>query len=324
MLQRQAGARNHQPGVALGNGHRNARRDDASLPRAKLDVLTGDEIEAGVTRIGALRQRRVVAQAGDGKLDHGPVARDGVAHEERRQASQLPLGQPCADEDTVGAILAELDRRPEGVERRDHVAALVRHEELHDLEPGPRTARQFERGAPRGLRRTPPRPGASPGSGSSSRSRASPSTPVDLVEHELDRQLAGTDLGEHRLDGLHHLVELGVVRGRVGDVQDEIGDERLLERRREALDELVRQPPDEADGVGQEVAAALVLERPRGRVERLEEPVVDRGLGPGERVEQRGLADVRVAGEGDGRRLGAHARLPALHHAVWTARGDGP
>jgi hypothetical protein len=38
-------------------------------------------------------------------------------------------------------------------------------------------------------------------------------------------------------------------------VQDEVGDERLLERGREALDELVRQPADEADGVGDEVAA---------------------------------------------------------------------
>ena len=59
-------------------------------------------------------------------------------------------------------------------------------------------------------------------------------------------------------------------------MQDEVGDERLLERRREALDELVRQAADEADGVGDEVAAALVLEAARRRVERLEEPVVDR------------------------------------------------
>ena len=95
-------------------------------------------------------------------------------------------------------------------------------------------------------------------------------------------------------------------------MQDEIGDERLLERRREPLDELVRQPADEPDRVGQEVLPALVVERARGGVERLEEPVVDRGLSARERVQQRRLADVRVAGEGDGRRLRAHARLPAL------------
>ena len=89
------------------------------------------------------------------------------------------------------------------------------------------------------------------------------------------------------------------------DVEDEVGDERLLERRREALDELRRQPPDEADGVGHEVALPDVLEAARRRVERLEEPVLDRHLGAGERVQERRLADVRVAGERDGRRLGA-------------------
>ena len=59
-------------------------------------------------------------------------------------------------------------------------------------------------------------------------------------------------------------------------MQDQVGDERLLERRGEALDELVRQPADEADRVGDEVAPPVVLEPARGRVERLEEPVVDR------------------------------------------------
>ena len=45
-------------------------------------------------------------------------------------------------------------------------------------------------------------------------------------------------------------------RRRVDDVQHDVGDERLLERRREALDELMRQPADEADRVGDEVPAA--------------------------------------------------------------------
>ena len=59
-------------------------------------------------------------------------------------------------------------------------------------------------------------------------------------------------------------------------MQHDVGDERLLERRREALDELMRQAADEADRVGDEVAAAVVLEAARRRVERLEEPVLDR------------------------------------------------
>ena len=61
-------------------------------------------------------------------------------------------------------------------------------------------------------------------------------------------------------------------------MEDEVGDERLLERRREALDELMRQAADEADGVGDEVAASVVLEAARRRVERLEEPVADRDV----------------------------------------------
>ena len=94
-------------------------------------------------------------------------------------------------------------------------------------------------------------------------------------------------------------------------MEDEVGDERLLERRGEALDELMRQAADEADRVGDEVAAALVLEAARRRVERLEEPVADGDRGVGERVQERRLADVRVAGERDGRRLGAAALLAA-------------
>ena len=58
-------------------------------------------------------------------------------------------------------------------------------------------------------------------------------------------------------------------------MQDEVGDERLLQRRGEPLDELRRQAADEADGVGDEVALAVVLEAARGRIERLEEPVLD-------------------------------------------------
>ena len=211
-------------------------------------------------------------------------------------------GRPRADEDTVGTILAELDRRAESVERRDDVAALVRHEELHDLEPrfeplGYPAAERVETlaGFGRDLERA---------------REAILETlaclvvdAIDLVEHELDRQLACADLRQHALDGLHHQVDVSLVCRRVDDVQDEVGDQRLFQCGREALDELVRQPADEADGVGQEVPPALVLERPGGRVERLEEAVVDRRLCARERVQQRRLADVGVAGEGDGRRL---------------------
>jgi hypothetical protein len=65
VLEREAGARDDEPGVALGNGDGDAGRHDAALPWAELHAFTGDEIEARVTRVGALWQRRVVAQADD-------------------------------------------------------------------------------------------------------------------------------------------------------------------------------------------------------------------------------------------------------------------
>jgi hypothetical protein len=63
------------------------------------------------------------------------------------------------------------------------------------------------------------------------------------------------------------LVQLLVGRRRVDDVEYQVRDERLLERGREALDELVRQAADEADRVGDEVAPPVVLESSRRRVE---------------------------------------------------------
>ena len=94
-------------------------------------------------------------------------------------------------------------------------------------------------------------------------------------------------------------------------MQDEVGDERLLERGGKPLDELVRQAPDEADRVGEQILPAVDFEAAGRRVERLEEAVRDRDLCTGERVQQRRLADVRVAGESDGRRLGAASLLSA-------------
>ena len=73
----------------------------------------------------------------------------------------------------------------------------------------------------------------------------------------------------------------------------------------------MRQPPDEADRVGDEIAPAVVVEAARHRVERLEEPVAHGHRRGGEGVQERRLADVRVAGQRDGRRLCAAALLAA-------------
>src|SRR5262249_21075145 len=65
----------------------------------------------------------------------------------------------------------------------------------------------------------------------------------------------------------------------------------------------------EADRVGDEIAASLLLEAARHRVERLEQPVAHRDARIRERVEKRRLAGVRVAGQRNRRSLGA---LPLL------------
>ena len=132
---------------------------------------------------------------------------------------------------------------------------------------------------------------------------------VDLVHHHLERQVVGTDVVQHSSDCRFLLVEALVRCGRVDDEQDEIGDEGLFERRREALHELGGQAADEADGVGHEIAPSVVFERARRRVERFEQPVVDGDVCVGQRVQQRRLADVRVAGQCDRRHL-ASADVP--------------
>ena len=94
-------------------------------------------------------------------------------------------------------------------------------------------------------------------------------------------------------------------------MEDEIRDERLLERGSEALDQLVRQATDEANRVGQQVLAAVDLEAAGGRVERFEEAVTDGDVGAGERVQERRLSGIRVSGQRDDWRLGTPAGLPA-------------
>jgi hypothetical protein len=112
-------------------------------------------------------------------------------------------------------------------------------------------------------------------------------------------------------------------------VEDEVGDGRLLERRREPLHELVREAANEADGVRDEVATPVVREGARRRIERLEEAVVDRGARVRERVQKRRLSGVRVPRERDHRRLTRPTRLalgvaPALELLELAAKDADP
>src|SRR3954447_22805392 len=130
---------------------------------------------------------------------------------------------------------------------------------------------------------------------------------VGLVEDQQPRALAGADVLEDVVDGAQHRLELLLRDARVDDVQDQVGQARLLERRAEGIDQLVGQLLDEADGVGQQEAPPADLGRAGRRVEGVEEAVADADARAGERVEQRRLARVRVAGESHRRQVCAFA-----------------
>jgi hypothetical protein len=76
----------------------------------------------------------------------------------------------------------------------------------------------------------------------------------------------------------------------VDDVQQQVGVGDLLEGRAEGLDKLVGSCPDEADGVGEGVLAAVGgLGAAHGRVEGGEELVLDEHPGPVSRLSSEDL-----------------------------------
>jgi succinyl-diaminopimelate desuccinylase len=222
---------------------------------------------------------------------------------------QLAPWQAGHDEHALRRVLALVDRSAEGVELVQACSLLIRHEEAHPLEPLAEALRDSrpqlveplagERGDLERVRIPVREPAA-----------AERVDGVDLVHDELDGQLVRADLAQDAVHGGDLLHEELLGSRPVYHMEDEVGHERLLQRRGEPLDELMRQAPNEADRVRDEVAPPLVLEAARRRVDRLEQPVADRDVRVGERVQECRLACVRVPGERHGRRLGAPPLLP--------------
>ena len=91
---------------------------------------------------------------------------------------------------------------------------------------------------------------------------------VDLEHRHVDR----ADLVEHAAHGVHPAIAVG--RRRVDDVQHQVGVGDFLERGAKRRDQRVRQPIDEADGVGhQQLAAVGQPHLPHQRIERHEQRV---------------------------------------------------
>ena len=153
--------------------------------------------------------------------------------------------------------------------------------------------------------------------------------PVGLGEDEDLGHRVGADLDQHVLDRARHRHQLLLGNRGVDDVQDQVGQPRLLERRAERLDELVGKLADEPDGVGHQVVAAAGAQQSRGRVERVEQAVAHADGRAGQRVQQRRLARVRVSGERDRGQLralslGAHHRAAGAHVAELALQRRDP
>jgi len=243
------------------------------------------------------------------------VAEGGV---EARVARRLRRRQPRLDDDALrGVLRAQVaGDAAQAVHRR---ALSVREQQAHGsqgaveeggdpgaelVEPLPRRrrdvsgvrVRRFEAGAPRRVVQQ-----------------------VGLVEDEDPRRVRA-DHVEHVGDRLLARRDLVHLEACVGHDEDDVGDRRLFQRRGERIDELVRQLADEPDRVGDDVIAVAVAEGARRRVEGLEQAVGDGDVRVGERVQERGLARVRVPGEGDERDGTAQAtsalRAPRPGHAL--------
>ena len=69
MRRGKAGPRLNEPRVAGRNRDRDPGPDERALAGRELDVLARREVEAGIPRVGPVRQQRVGSKPSDSKLD---------------------------------------------------------------------------------------------------------------------------------------------------------------------------------------------------------------------------------------------------------------
>ena len=118
---------------------------------------------------------------------------------------------------------------------------------------------------------------------------------IDLVEDQVDRFVAGTDLLQGLLDHGDLVLEL-----RVRDVHhmhQQVCLADLVERRFERLDELRRELADETDGVGQQEREVVEDNLAHRGVERREELVLGENLALRDKVHERRFSHVRISDE---------------------------
>ncbi len=134
---------------------------------------------------------------------------------------------------------------------------------------------------------------------------------VRLVEGDDARDVRVPEVAEDSLDRFE-LLRPARVRG-VDEVNEKVAVVDLFERGAEGGDEVGRQVAYEADRVVDDhLLLARQTQAARGRVERGEHAPLGQNLGGGERVQERRLAGVGVADDGDDGQAPPRALLAAL------------
>ena len=127
---------------------------------------------------------------------------------------------------------------------------------------------------------------------------------VDLVQRLDERRAFAladrAQLAQHGFDIGALLFGLGM--GDVAHMHDQVGLDHLFQGRAEGRDQVGRQIGDEAHRVGDHAALAVgQLDRAHGGIERGEQQVLGHHAGARKAIEQRRLAGVGVADQGDRR-----------------------
>ena len=251
-----------------------------------------------------------------------PAPGPAVDAQSRRSGARARPGRG-PDEHALGAVLA-LEVAGELVELGEHGCPRSTAAAARPAAASPRTPRSIRSRSRRAPRRSRRRSRSRRARRSAARARSSASSRSSLLKTS-SRGAAPAPISsstESTAAIASRRRSLGL--GGVDDVDDQVGEHRLLERRLERLDELMRELADEADRVGDQVAPPAVPVGARRRVERVEEPLPHADAGARQRVQQRRLARVRVAGEGDGReRRSRGAALASPRGFAPGARGAG-
>src|SRR5213594_221161 len=144
---------------------------------------------------------------------------------------------------------------------------------------------------------------------------------VDLVPNVEPRRRGDPQFYEKAFDGRVLLISIGL--GGIGDVKKQACALELFERRAERGHEVCGQLAKKPDRVGeQDGTTRLKRESPDGRIEGRKEPPGSVDRGPGQRVEERGLAGVGVTDQGNGEEL-AVAAMGAVERPLRPHALDG-